>query len=852
MTEGRPCACRMTEGRPCACRNVEGRPTEELWLAGLELLGAEAPRNRALYGRGRCRHNGLVSEPLPGAREPGLPYRARLPVTLRALRLAAYAFGAASIFWFFFSSIGVLVGVLYFVFMRDPRWRLHGIVLAVAAATSEFVAHVGTALEPLHLAMRTGPVILGAYLVVWAAIGLPARVRSRRRLLPGEGRDRAVGRWLRFRRQTGGRRGLLQADGRRRFAVVPGPAGAVLSMVIALVPVGLWSSVSVHFGVLFDNAPRMLWVHAPSTLVPGEPFSFTVQGWDAYERLSAVYHGTVRFSVESYDGGGGGPVAEADASLPGAYTFTGQKRGSGIAYRIADGRDNGRREFRARIHAPGIHYLVVTDSVTGNRYYSNPVEVREAVEEGERIYWGDIHSHSALSDGTGSPAHAFFYAREVAGLDFYGLTDHGEILILIPGGFARLERETDRAYEPGSFVTFPGVEWTDVKTGHYTCIFDGDRLPANPRLSYLTVPTPGELWGVLDAFTETAGCRALALPHHSTQNSYLQDWTYVNPKYVKLAEVTSVHGEFLFEQRHPLNYRGAIDPPPEYVHGSSIADALRMGVRVCLYAAGDSHDGHPGHSLSHTPATVGHQRPVTKWHPRIGHPYPGGLTAVRASELTREAVFSALEEGRVYGSSDHGRPLLRFSLHAVMTAAGIPAGGSAAAGVGETRSGPPSPAGTAETGGSAQPPYGSTVRVETAGVPRRISVFLAQDGSPAGARGAPAPTAVAPGWLPDWEATVELIRNGELLAAMPVAAPVARVEYVDEEPISGASYPRESCLEREGRWYINRYSDHPVDPEALNAGGADFYLVRVVGRNGRCAYAGPIWVEAAAASSEGE
>ena len=299
------------------------------------------------------------------------------------------------------------------------------------------------------------------------------------------------------------------------------------------------------------------------------------------------------------------------------------------------------------------------------------------------------------------------------------------------------------------------------------------------------MPTTEGLWRALDAFTEGAGCRALALPHHSTQNSYLQDWTCIDPKYVKLAEVASVHGEFLFEQRHPLNYRGAIDPPSEYVHGSSIVDALRMGKRLTLYASSDGHDGHPGHTLSHTAASVGHQRPLTRWHPRIGHPYPGGLTAVHAPELTREAVFTALEQGRVFACSDHGRPLLAFTVN------GAPVG------------------------------YDARVTVPSPAASRRIEVFLAQDGSPAASRSSAASAQVGSGWSPDWSARVEVLKNGELLAAIPVERPVTRLEYVDRAPVAGASYGREECVQDAGRFYVNRHSDNPVDPDTLNTDGAD-------------------------------
>lgn len=53
----------------------------------------------------------------------------------------------------------------------------------------------------------------------------------------------------------------------------------------------------------------------------------------------------------------------------------------------------------------------------------------------------------------------------------------------------------------------------------------------------------------------------------------------------------------------------------------------------------------------------------------------------------------------------------------------------------------------------------------------------------------------------------------------------------------------QNCVQIDGKYYINIYSDNPIDPSKLNTGGADFYLIRVVGANGRIAYAGPIWVE---------
>ncbi|MFW9799308.1 MAG: DUF3604 domain-containing protein, partial [Candidatus Thorarchaeota archaeon] len=661
----------------------------------------------------------------------------------------------------------------------DFRWRSHGVALAYSGAISTFVAHTGSGLSPLKLAFFFGTIPFVAYLIVFEAMGFWVQRRGKSLV------------WV----------STLYSFGK----ALPRKIRMPLMLLIVLVPVALWSSVDVDLGVMFDNETRFLWIHASSYVNTGTGFEITVEAWDAYERLSATYKGQIQFSIESYNLTTYSPIAAVTVDLPDVYTFTGQSFGSDIAYEIRDGKDNGIHVFSTTIYTPGIHYILVQDSVTQNTYYSNPIIVRGLSETDPRIFWGDLHSHTELSDGTGSPEHSFYFARNVARIDFCALTDHGEIMTFIPGALDTLERATNAANDPGHFVTFQGIEWTQVETGHYTCVFSGNQLLKSPILSYLVIPTTDLLWQALDDFTQATDSRALALPHHTTQLAYIQDWTYINSKYVKLAEVTSVHGEFLFEQRHELNYVGAIDPPPDYVNGSSIIDAFKMGKRMTLYAASDQHDGHPGHSISHTPAFVGHQRPWSMWHTRNEHPYPGGLTAVYATQLSRESIFTGLEMGRIFSNSDHGRPILDFTINGTR--------------VGDN----------------------STLEVGSGLVAREIRVFLAQDGAPAGTKSTAA--SVTTGWSPDWTATVEIIKNGEILTRISVTEPVTSITYLDAVPITGTAYGEESCVEVNGQHFINDYSDNPVNPASLNTDGADFYIIRVVADNGRITYAGPIWVE---------
>nr|MDO8115071.1 DUF3604 domain-containing protein [Candidatus Sigynarchaeota archaeon] len=706
------------------------------------------------------------------------------------MRCAVFLFGAYTTTWYFFSFIGVAVGLSYFLAFRDRQWKRHGLVLAWISGIGTFIliniaiAHAAglPTLSTTYLAMSIGPGAVATYITGFL---LHQRRLKKSTVIPA-----------------------AEARYERAWKALPRYGRTLLLCGICLGPVLLWSSVNIDFGVMFDNTPCLIWVHTPTTARPGVSFNVTIEAWDVYERLSAIYAGTVAFTIRSYNLTTFSPLSSTSAALPAPYTFNGQALPSDWAYEIRDGRDNGLHVFDVTIDTPGIHYLLVNDTATMNTYWSNPIIVNDTADADSLVLWGDIHAHSQLSDGSGTPEHFYYYARHVACLDYAALTDHAETMQFTPGGLDTLERVTNDAYAPGQFVALQGMEWTQANAGHKTCVFSAAQIPKNPPLSFIALPKPADLWNALDAFTAATGCRALAIPHHTTKVEYIEDWTYTNPKYEKFAEATSVHGECLFEQRDPLDVLPCGDRPATYTNGSAIMDGLKMGYRLGLAANSDEHDGHPGHSLGHTAAYIGHQEPLTLWVNRIDLPCPGGITAVRASNLTRQSIFSGLERGLIYASSDHGRPFLDFSINGTRVS------------------------------------YNATFLVVNSMDTRAITVMIAQDGAPApGMR--PRAAAVTPGWLPDWNATIQIFKNGVLLTSIPINGPVVTATFSDAAAVSGASYDAVSCTELDGQYYINNFSDNPVNPAALNTDGEDFYLVRIVGHNGRIAYAGPIWVQAA-------
>ena len=84
------------------------------------------------------------------------------------------------------------------------------------------------------------------------------------------------------------------------------------------------------------------------------------------------------------------------------------------------------------------------------------------------VYYGHLHNHSNVSDGTGTPNDAYNYAKNTAGLDFFSLSDHA---YLINSTEWETIKNTAESYnEDGVFTSFWGFEWSHSTQGHVTVI----------------------------------------------------------------------------------------------------------------------------------------------------------------------------------------------------------------------------------------------------------------------------------------------------------------------------------------------------------------------------------------------
>ncbi|MGH2369167.1 MAG: hypothetical protein ACRDI2_13305, partial [Chloroflexota bacterium] len=247
-----------------------------------------------------------------------------------------------------------------------------------------------------------------------------------------------------------------------------------------------------------------------------------------------------------------------------------------------------------------------------------------------RPFWGELHTHSALSDGNGSAEDCFAIAR--SHLDFWALADHAfdeTVFYVAPDSEAYRRRgpnwrqlneewpriqELCRTYEaPGTFVPFLAYEWTNFRFGHHNVYYlDYDqpiRMPA-------TLP---QLYDAL------RGVDALVIPHHTGYPPGLcgKDWDFHDEALTPFVEVYSVHGSS--EEPggiRPLLTTGSWMGPG--ASGGSVQEGLARGHRLGIIASSDAHGDHPG-------------------------AYDLGLVAAYAGELTRRSLWNAFIAKRVYG-----------------------------------------------------------------------------------------------------------------------------------------------------------------------------------------------------------
>lgn len=234
------------------------------------------------------------------------------------------------------------------------------------------------------------------------------------------------------------------------------------------------------------------------------------------------------------------------------------------------------------------------------------------------IYFGNLHSHSAMSDGLRKPDSAYSNGRNTGNLDFLALTDHSNLFDEQfdwdkSRKWAELKISADSNTVNGSFVGIRGYELTWYKSQGHMNVYNTDFFDTAGNMEFDDVYAfydyikqyPAAICKWNHAWDETT------TPRFNGRLPYDEDFDKVVYLIGARALVHPTYG-------------------PTYYYSHYI-DALDKGWHVAPSGNEDNHNADWGNKTFHGKKV---------------------RTAILAESLTRDRIFDAIRQYRVYSTSD--------------------------------------------------------------------------------------------------------------------------------------------------------------------------------------------------------
>lgn len=360
----------------------------------------------------------------------------------------------------------------------------------------------------------------------------------------------------------------------------------------------------------------------PTKVKAGEAFSVIVRANDVSKNLVPSYNGTITFSSTN-----------TSATLPTPYVFQAS--------------DGGFKKFLVTLNDPastGTFHRITINASGSNANTSMPILVMPSSDSSDKLYFGDMHNHSIVSDGRNTPEYFLQSARDKVGLNFFSISDHYYTDGLNASGsfgngfYMDMRFLTHNATFPmltstrdlmNNYGSVNGQEFVPIWGYEYRSIGDWNIYHKNIYSSETVVKPESNINNVYNAM---ANRDIIIYPHHQGQTA--------NPSYEYYRPVFELMNKTRESGSGYLKYTPVIDicraPGRVEKFGQS---ALSFGFRVGFVGSTDDHLGTGGYTI-----------------------YRNGecITGLYAPSLNRDNLFTAFKQKKVYAATHNGM-LLDFN-----------------------------------------------------------------------------------------------------------------------------------------------------------------------------------------------
>ena len=255
------------------------------------------------------------------------------------------------------------------------------------------------------------------------------------------------------------------------------------------------------------------------------------------------------------------------------------------------------------------------------------------------VFFGNLHAHTTLSDGSGTPAGAFAFARQTGKLDFMAVTEHnhhkamqpqeantfGAGIADQPNLYAKVKDAASAATVDDTFVALFGQEFSNIDGGNHvnvigaTSVIDENDFPNGDFKSLYGTFLPGD-----------SGVRFIQM-NHPWDNKVSPEKNYGLAQFAKSFTKLRKANEKWLRTIEVINGPGK---KPE------------TGIHAEVKGAG-AYKKYLTHGF-HIAPTADQDNHFKNW-----GTLTGARTGVLATRLTRPAILDAIDHRRVYASTDN-------------------------------------------------------------------------------------------------------------------------------------------------------------------------------------------------------